>query len=204
MALCHSEDRTLLSDLKATYTWLNKNAPEDLLVYAKDIPLFLNVDDPLTSEWIGNWQPASKLMLNLTEDTGKWKAVQPFLHEYENLLRSAGCRRLNLLNQTELQPSAEISVDEVELDKQFIEMRREGRLTDLFFEPIIQTVDDESSDSRELAAHKVILAANLPYFRDKFKLENEMIPPDENFRSQKFKFEGTRFAAKLVLGIVRH
>jgi hypothetical protein len=143
-------------------------------------------------------------VLNLTEDSGTWKAVKPFLHEYENLLLSAGSHRLNLLNRTNRQPSAGISGVAVDLAKQFSEMRREGRLTDLFFEPVIQTADDESSDSRELGAHKVILAATLPYFRDKFELENETTPPDEVFRSTKFKFEGTRFAAKLVLGIVRH
>ena len=206
LALRHSEDRTLLSDLKATYTWLNKNVEDarEALLYAIDIPLFLNVKDPLTSEWIGNWQPASRLVFNLTEDSGTWKAVKPFLHEYENLLRSAGCRRLNLLNRTQGQPSAKISGVEVDLTKQLNEMRREGRLTDLYFEPVIQTADDESFDSRELAAHRVILAATLPYFRNKFELEIKTTPPDELSRSQKFKFVGTRLAAKLVLGIVRH
>ena len=85
MALRHSEDPTLLSDLKATYRWLNKNVEDarEALVYAIDIPLFLNVVDPLTSEWIGNWQPASELVLNLTEDYGTLKVVRPFLHDYE-------------------------------------------------------------------------------------------------------------------------
>ena len=114
------------------------------------------------------------------------------------------------------------------------EMRREGQLTDLFFEPNIQTADDGSSDSQELAAHKVFLAATLPYFRGKFEVEKhglleglmssatewnmthddhdmgftallkkflETTPSDKLFRSQRFKFEGTRFAAKMVLGI---
>ena len=242
MALRHSEDRTLLSDLKATYRWLNKNVEDarEALVYAIDIPLFLNVVDPLTSEWIGNWQPASELVLNLTEDYGTLKVVRPFLHDYEELLLAAGCQRLHPLNRTKRQPdsSVEILGVAVDLAKQFSEMRREGRLTDLFFEPTMQTADDhdESSDSQELAAHKVFLAATLPYFRDKFELEKrglledlmfsatdwntpndhdvgftallksflETTPPDKLFRSQKFKFEGTRFDAKLVLGIVRH
>ena len=242
VALRHSEDRTLLSDLKATYTWLNKNVEDarEALVCAVDIPLFLNVVNPLTSEWIGNWQPASKLVLNLTEDYGAWKAVRPFLHEYEELLLSAGCQKLNSVKRNKKrQPSAEISGGAIDLVKQFSEMRREGRLTDLFFEPIIQTntSDDEFSDSQELAAHKAFLAATLPYFQDKFEHEKkcglledlmssatewnilpldddhdvgftsllkkflETTPPDKLFRSQKFKFEGTRFAAKLVLGI---
>ena len=235
VALRHSEDRTLLSDLKATYTWLNKNVEDarEALLYAIDIPLFLNVVDPLTSEWIGNWQPASKLVLNLTEDSGTWKAVRPFLHEYEKLLLSAGCQILNSLKLTKR--PAEILDVGFDLAKQFSEMRRQGRLTDIFFEPTIQTADDESSDSQELAAHKVFLAATLPYFRDKFELEKrgiledlmssasewnipqndhdmgfpallkkllETTPPDKLFRSQKFKFEGTHFAAKIVLGIV--
>ena len=239
MALRHSEDRTLLSDLKATYKWLNKNVEDarEALIHAFDIPLFLNVVDPLTSEWIGNWQPASKLLLNLTEDYGTWKAVRPFLLEYEELLLSAGCHKLNILNRTKRQPSAEVLGVAVDLAKQFSEMRREGRLTDLFFEPIIQTADDKSSDSQELAAHKVFLAATLPYFRDKFEHEKrglledlmssatewnmplndrdvdfaallreflETTPPDKLFKSQNFKFEGTRFAAKLVLGIILH
>ena len=176
-------------------------------------------------------------MLNLIEDSGTWKAVKPFLHEYEELLLSAGCHRINLLNRTERQPRADISVVAVGLAKQFSEMRREGRLTDLFFEPIIQTADDKSSDSQELAAHKVFLAATLPYFRDKFEHEKrglledlmssatewdipvdchdmgfvallkkflETTTPDKLFKSQNFKFEGTRFAAKLVLGIILH
>ena len=238
LALRHSEDRTLLSDLKATYSWLNKNVEEacEALIIAIDIPLFLNVDDPLTSAWIGNWQPASKLVLNLTEDYGSWMAVKSFLRGYEDLLLSAGCHRLNLLDRSERQPSAEIPGVAVDLAKLFNEMRREGRLTDLFFEPT-QTAYDESSESQELAAHKAFLAARLPYFRDKFELEKrgvledlissatewdipidchdmgfvallkkflETTTPDKLFKSQRFKFEGTRFAAKLVLGTVRH
>jgi hypothetical protein len=214
----------------------NVEDAREALVYAVDILLFLNVVDPLTSEWIGNWQPASKLILNLTEDYGTWKAVRPFLHGYEELLLSAGCHKLDLLKRTKRQPSAEISgvVVDFKLAKQFSKMRREGRLTDLFFEPIIRTADDESLDSRELAAHKVFLAATLPYFRINsssksvgfWKLEDlmtsatewsiplndhdvgftallkeflETTPPDKLFRSQNFKFEGTRFAANILL-----
>jgi hypothetical protein len=139
------------------------------------------------------------------------------------------------VNRTKQQPSTETLGVGVDLTKQFNEMRRENRLTDLFFEPIIQTADDKSSDNQELAAHKVFLAATLPYFRDKFELEKrglfddlmssatewnivqandqhadfaallkqflETTPQDKLFRSQTFKFEGTRFAAKIVLGI---
>ena len=238
IALRHPGDRTLLSDLKATYAWLNQNAEDarKALEHAVDIPLFLNVVDPLTSEWNGNWEPASKLVLNLTEDCGDLKAAKPFLRDYEQLLLSAGCHKLlNPLIPTNLQPSTGFSVD---LAKQFSEMRQEGRLTDLFFEPIIQAADDESLDNQELAAHKVLLVATLPYFRDKFEVEErgpledciellstateswnifandheidlttilkklrETTPPDKfKLRTQKFKFEGTRFAAKAVLG----
>ena len=238
VALRHSEDRTLLSDLKATYSWLNKNVEDarEALLYAIDIPLFLNVADPLTSEWVGNWEPASNLVLNLPEDIGTWKSVRPFLRGYEELLLSAGCNQLNSLKRTtKRQPSDEILGVGVDLANQFNEMRLEGRLTDLFFEPIIQTAADISSDIKELAAHKAFLAATLPYFRDKFDIEKRglsddlissaadwRIPasdhgvgftdhlktfldrtlPGKLIKSQKFKFEGTRFAAKILLGNV--
>ena len=233
----HPGDRTLLSDLKATYAWLNQNAEDarKALEHAVDIPLFLNVVDPLTSEWSGNWEPASKLVLNLTEDCGGLKAAKPFLRDYEQLLLSAGCHKLNSLIPTNLQPSTGVSVD---LAQQFSEMRQEGRLTDLFFEPNIPTADDETLDSEVLAAHKVFLAATLPYFRDKFeveerapledciellstatkswniaandhhmdlttilnKLRETTLPDKFKLKSQRFTFEGTRFAAKAVLG----
>jgi len=238
IALRHPGDRTLLFDLKATYAWLNENAEDarEALVCAVDIPLFLNIVDPLTSEWIGNWQPAAKLVLNFTEDCGTFKAVKTFLRGYEQLLLSAGCHRLNPLNQIR-QPSTDILGVSADLAKQFSEMRREGQLTDLFFEPTTQNPNDESLDSRDLAAHKVFLAATLPYFRDKFEVEKrgllqdfiellstatewdmkpddlEMdltaylkrfleatLPDNFKFRSQNFKFDGTRFAATAVLG----
>ena len=228
----------MLSDLKATYTWLNKNVEDarEALVYAVDIPLFLNVVDPLTNEWVGNWQPASKLVLNLTEDSSPWKAIKLFLREYEPLLLSAGCLKL-ITPLIRTRPTAETAGVSVDLAKQFNEMRREGRLTDLFFKPGIQTANDESLNSQELAAHKVFLAATLPYFRDKFEIEKrglfedviellsaakewnmitddhnmdlttllknlrEMTLPDKfQLKSQKFDFDGTRFAAKAVLG----
>jgi hypothetical protein len=237
IALRHPGDRTLLSDLKATYAWLNKNTEDarKALGHAVDLPLFLNVVDPLTSEWSGNWEPASKLVLNLTEDCGDLKAAKPFLRDYEQLLLSAGCHKLNSLIPINLQRSTGVSAD---LAQQFSELRREGRLTDLFFEPNIPTADDETLDDKVLAAHKVFLAATLPYFRDKFdvekrglleefmellstateswnilenahdmdittilnKLRETTLPDKYKLKSQRFKFEGTRFAAKAVLG----
>jgi hypothetical protein len=70
LSLRHSEDRTLLSDL-ATYTWLNKNVEDarEALVYAIDIPLFLNVVDRI--HLLANGLGTSKLALN-TEDSGTW------------------------------------------------------------------------------------------------------------------------------------
>ena len=225
----------MLSDLKATYTWLNKHVEDarEALVHAVDIALFLNVVDPLTNEW--KWRPASKLVLNLTEDCRAFKAVKTFLREYEQLLLSAGCHRLNPWSRAK-QPSTEILGASVDVARQFNDMRREGQLTDLFFEP----TDDDSSDTQDLSAHKVFLAATLPYFRNRFEFKAETrghlqdllellsaatewnisakdfdmdltadlkryleatgLPDQFKFKSEKFKFEGTRFAAKALLG----
>ena len=232
----------MLSDLKATYSWLNKNveAAREALVCAVDTPLFLNVEDPLTSAWIDNWQPASKLVLNL-KDYGSLKTVKPFLRQYDQLLLSAGCHMLD--TSIPLNDSTETFGDSADLAQRFNQMRREGRLTDLVFEPTIAYTESSDSDtsSQELAAHKVFLAATLPYFQDKFEVEKrglledsmevlsavtELNKPDHDMdlstllktlgettlpdkfrlRSQTFKFEGTGFAAKAVLGnhIIRY
>ena len=218
----------MLSDLKATYAWLNKHVEDarEVLVCAVDTPLFLNVVNPLTDRW--NFQPASNLVLNLPQDNGRWKVANSFLLEYEPLLLSAGCHKLHPLN-----PSKRSRTFSVDFLRGFSEMRRKGQLTDLFFEPTIQTDDDEFSESQDLAAHKVFLAATLPYFQDKFEVEKHPlsqdlleifststewdrltndpnmdlkkfletnVPDKFQFSSQKFKFEGTHLEAKAVLG----
>ncbi|KAF8912158.1 hypothetical protein CPB84DRAFT_758744 [Gymnopilus junonius] len=98
IAVDHPGDWTLLSDLKATYKWLNDRYEEarQYLPKFENEKLFLNVADPENEPWAGNWVVAKDLVIQLEFDTGSKKYLRNFLKSYENLLLAAGCSSLAL------------------------------------------------------------------------------------------------------------
>jgi hypothetical protein len=77
----------LLSDLKATYKWLNDNEDEILVDIKNENQksLFLNVDDPVADAWV--WHSASTLVKDL-QDVGDMHGVKTFLRNYDASGRS--------------------------------------------------------------------------------------------------------------------
>ncbi|KAM6499224.1 hypothetical protein JOM56_004732 [Amanita muscaria] len=89
----HGSRKGLLSDLKATYRWLNDHADDiaALIKPRRNDKLFLNVDDPESDKWI--WDSASKLVIGL-QDVGEIREVKGSLRNYSELLDAAGVRKV--------------------------------------------------------------------------------------------------------------
>lgn len=239
----HPGNSTLLTDIKATYKWLNENSEQarEYLIPLATEELFLNVDDPYEERWGNQWVAAQNLVLDFDYDFQDIKRVRQFLKEYSNLLRASGCSQLNLTSK--LQTAAAGAVATVarrsrlsEMSRVFDEMRKRGELTDMaliptwdlpteFFhsweeggrivrEGIDLDPERESEDGPTVEkslteqdvidldihpdhiAHHVILAAALPYFRDRAKGWSRSI----HGRLDLIGFVGTPFGAKAVLG----
>ncbi len=75
----HGRRPALLSDLKATYKWLDGRS-HDISTDILEEKIFLNVDNPDSDEWV--WYSASGL-----RDFG---AVEAFLQNYDRLLKATG------------------------------------------------------------------------------------------------------------------
>lgn len=91
----HGHRAALLSDLKATYKWLNENVDEiraDIRNENENL-IFLNVDDPDADSWEGRWHSASSLVKDLP-DVGKFHDVKGFIRKYNDLLEAAGVRTI--------------------------------------------------------------------------------------------------------------
>lgn len=238
IALDHSGDRTLLSDIKATYTWLNENAGS-ATIYLRQSgskKLFLNIEDPSTDSWDENWVSSEELILNMEFDQGPIKLVRGFLRPYEALLRAAGCaeistshgtapasisasttptiqawkieldkmRKANLLNDMELLPTTECIPIEPERNTELGD-------DDVAFTPITPTVGSEINgtiynyeyaggtktfDRKNLRAHRVIMAAAVPFLRD-LQLCRQSTQPSGG---DEMKLYGSPFTAKAVIG----
>jgi hypothetical protein len=91
----HGHRAALLSDLKATYKWLNENVDEILADIRNENEelLFLNVDNPDSDSWVGRWHSASSLVKGLP-DVGKFHDVKGFIYKYNDLLEAAGVRTI--------------------------------------------------------------------------------------------------------------
>lgn len=144
--------RALLSDLKATYKWLNENVDE----IASDIrnansrEIFLNVDDPDSDQWV--WHSAATLVKDL-HDVGDLHDVKGFLRNYDSLLKAAGVRTIQ---KTIAKPVA--AMDRTSLHRsRFRELRERGFEVNVTFKA-------KDEEHQILPAHKAWLIMNSDHF----------------------------------------
>lgn len=145
-----------LPDLTATYQWLNDDANigkvAGIVADMEDEPIFLNVDDPFTDEWV--WCAANQLALE-SHDLSAVRAVRDYLKPFRRLLKAAGVLEA-------FYPAAE-EVDKRTKDSQelaflkqirtvFNEQRMDGRFTDVVFTPGSGQVDDTLRGHRDFLA----------------------------------------------------
>ncbi len=135
----------MLSDIKATYKWLNdhaEDAREDLLLLGKE-KLFLNVDDPSEDWWVGQWVAAEELVLNIHCDYEDMKHVKKFLQDYANLLRIAGCSTMSRFSR---KPTAVATgaryLTKPGLMETLDEMRKSNKTTDMVLVPTADIPED--------------------------------------------------------------
>jgi hypothetical protein len=221
----HPGDRTLLSDIQATYKWLDDHSEEAEvpLSSARHLKLFLNVNDPIEDEWTGQWEAAQNIVLNLHYDYEHLKTAREFLLKYDKLLRAAGCSSMQIFSRDGHEPArTQLESDNQRSREVQNEMRKAGVLTDMVFVPTSHPSEvymgaggdygdgrddgsegieedpkfpeDVNVDSLELRAHRLVLAAAIPYFRDlatSWKVDNTI---------EGISFYGSAFGAKLLLG----
>ena len=230
----HPNNRGLLSDIEATYKWLDEHAEEarPSLFGAGHLKLFLNVSDPTRDEWNGQWETAQNIVLNLHYDYEHLRSARNFLLKYNKLLLAAGSSTMKIFNRDRHEPVPSSSEsDNQRLREVQNEMRKSGELTDMVFVPtssapqasmICQAgcgsdgsgVDEVGYECRdgadrgmeidtdvavnpsELRAHRLVLAAAIPYFRDRAKGWKTDSVVDG------VRFYGSAFGAKLLLGML--
>ena len=152
----HGYRSALVSDLKATYKWLNEHV-EDI---SADITnenfneIFLNVDNPDTNEWV--WHSASSLVKDL-QDVGELHDVKGFLRHYDDLLKAAGVRTIQKATAKPI-----VVVDKTSFYRQqFCDLRERGFDVSVTF----KAKDDEHEI---LPAHKAWLLMNSEHFWELF------------------------------------
>jgi hypothetical protein len=146
----------LLSDLKATYKWLNENVDEIAsdIKNANSREFFLNVDNPESDQWV--WHSASTLVKDL-HDVGDLHDVKGFLRNYDSLLEAAGVRTIH---KRTAKPVA--ATDRTSLHRsRFHELRKLGFEVNVTF----KAVDEEH---QILPAHKTWLIMNSDHFLEIF------------------------------------
>lgn len=153
----HTFDRHVLTDLEATYKWLDEHQDEvgEEMISLHQERLFLNVDDPTRDVWM--WNSADDMFFNITEN-GEFKTVHKFLEPYKDLLYVSGVESIN----DPPRPEPVLSSVETQFSKLregFNAMRLEEKLTDVVF----VTEDDE-----RFAAHRSFLSPMSEYLRDLF------------------------------------
>jgi hypothetical protein len=249
----HPGNLTLLSDIKATYKWLNERAEQAgvFLVPLATEKLFLNVDDPSEEWWDNQWVAAQDMVLNFDYDIQDIKRVKRFLQEYSNLLRASGCNTVSQFSEMRsVAVSGTRSTRQSEMMTVFNEMRKSGELTDMAFRPtadfpieILHSLEEGGGAQEEVEsdqvveeglnlnarpeggfedgpaaeqtsatqdsidshpsidlhpdhlAHHVILAAALPYIRDRANWSRRT-----HGQVEFIDFNGTSFGAKAILG----
>ncbi|KAJ6602456.1 hypothetical protein DFH09DRAFT_968836 [Mycena vulgaris] len=153
----YTSDIYLLSDLEATYRWLDdhQDEVEDVIIEFHDQPLFLNVSDPRSDPWL--WHSADEMFFNIL-DGGELKSVKKFLLPFKDLLTVSGVEDIINAPVPGLVRSS-VDAQLTLLRTGFQTMRMEGKLTDVVF-----ISDDES----RYGAHRAFLAPMSDYLNDLF------------------------------------
>ncbi|KAJ7673472.1 hypothetical protein B0H17DRAFT_1083119 [Mycena rosella] len=153
----YTSDIYLLSDLEATYRWLDdhQDEVEDVIIEFHDQPLFLNVPDPKTDPWL--WHSADEMFFNIL-DGGDLKSVKKFLLPFKDLLTVAGVEDIVNAPVPGLVRSS-VDAQLTLLRTGFQTMRVEGKLTDVVF---------ISDDEARYGAHRAFLAPMSEYLNDLF------------------------------------
>ena len=152
----HGRRSVLLSDLKATYKWLNERANHVSadMMHEKSHSMFLNVDNPDSDDWV--WHSASSLVKDL-QDVGDLHDLKGFLRNYDALLKVAGARKVRKVTAKPV-----VVVDKTSAyRRQFCDFRKRGFEVNVTFEA--------SDDEYEIMpAHKSWLILNSEYFGQLF------------------------------------
>ena len=159
----HPRDAGLLSDLKATYQYLQEHhsEAEKLLLRDRNEALFLNVDDPETESW--EFLPASQIMFNVSDEDER-REVRAFLRPFRDLLLASGANEIKI----PLASSVSLSSPEVHLSRfrgSFEKQRRSRTLTDVVFRVAGATATEGDGDHW---AHRALLAAASEHFYHQF------------------------------------
>lgn len=146
----------LISDLTATYQWLNARTDDcrPYLVAYEGERLFLNVDNPSIT-W--NFAAANQLVFNGRDEGGRQR-VRSFLLAFKPLLLAAGGREVTDV----VRPALELSDAEEVLLKwrsALNQHRLDRQLTDVVL---------ESSDGQQFHAHRLVLSMETETFKGKF------------------------------------
>ncbi|KAF8340990.1 hypothetical protein F5887DRAFT_426970 [Amanita rubescens] len=148
----YGRQSALLSDLKATYKWLNENVDELFIDIrnANRKSIFLNVDNPDSDQWV--WHSALTLIQDLSQDVGGLHGVKGFLRRYNKLLTAAGARSIQKVTAETV-----ATMDETLLCRsRFRDMREHGFEVNVTF----KAMDDEHQIPH---AHKSWLSINSEY-----------------------------------------
>ncbi|KAJ7578449.1 hypothetical protein C8J56DRAFT_967961 [Mycena floridula] len=155
----HPSNRYVLSDLEATYQYLDlhQDEAEDFIIAYHDKPIFLNVDDPRDPLEPWTWHCADEMFFNIAD--GNLKPVRAFLQPFRDLLYVAGVEELvnPAVPDGGLAVTAQSKLSA--LYNGFNLLRIEGKLVDVVF---------IAEDDERFLAHRAILAPMSDYLNDLF------------------------------------
>jgi sacsin len=147
--------RDFLSDLNATYAYLQDNVEETVSKFDyRTLPLFLNsisLDERGTTlvEVQSSWVDIEHLVLSSSCDAGLVQAVRPGLKRYEKLLKRLGCRAIVYPTGTRMNPPSTLGISNGHCGMKGLQnMREKQEGFDVTFH----------TEGREIKAHRLVLA----------------------------------------------
>ncbi|KAG8948876.1 hypothetical protein FRC04_009214 [Tulasnella sp. 424] len=142
-------------EISQVYEWLQENLEDalDRLGQLSEEPIWLNIDGP---EDVWTWRPAARLVFDALWDGDDYYRARRSLETYKELIRSAGASQVIFPElpspDVEHAPHPDWAMSEC------LRLRLAGLLCDVRFE----------AEEEEVLAHRVILAAVIPYFATAF------------------------------------